>query len=263
MKHVLLLFLGLLTLTSCASFGRKLKAFVGGEDTTAITSAERASARFSNTPNLPVDQKRRLYRRMTKDSFEQQGMLEEGSGSLWVMEGQGSYLFSQNIIRVVGDLVNVQLEGGPRSQLTAKVDVIKKLLEKTRKDTKRELASAAEAAQKAQEQQKDQNAKPEGAQIQTIATSDPNRRDRDDDKDDEVDPGSFDVGLIPARIIEKSNDGSYRIKGSQQFMIGRKEYKVIVTGMVRSGDIDSDTIQASKVLDPRFDIVSMKKEATR
>ena len=67
------------------------------------------------------------------------------------------------------------------------------------------------------------------------------------------------MSVVPARIVEKLLDGSYRIKGSQPFMIGRREYKVIVTGMVRSSDIDSDVIQASKILDPRFDIVSTKR----
>jgi flagellar L-ring protein FlgH len=256
MKLRLILFICLFSLSSCASLGRKLKSFMAGGDDPAVAQTDRSMTKFSNNPNLPVNQKSRLYKRVTRDSFEKDGMLQEESGSLWVMEGQGSYLFSQNTVRIVGDLVNVELEGGPRTQLASKVDVIKRLIEKTKRDQKREIA-AKEAAMKAQSQTQDKNgAKVEPIQAQNIVVNDPNRA------DEEKEGGSdgFDVGVVPARIIEKSSDGSYRIKGSQQFMIGSREYKVIVTGMVRSSDIDSDVIQASKVLDPRFDIVSTKKE---
>ncbi|MEQ1875050.1 MAG: flagellar basal body L-ring protein FlgH [Bdellovibrionia bacterium] len=239
----------------CGSFGKKLKAFMAGDDAPVVQN--QGAARFSTTAAVPVDQKRRLYKRTTRESFEREGMLEDNSGSLWVMEGQGSYLFSNNIIRVVGDLVNVELDGGPRSQLTAKVDVIKKLIEKSRRDTRREIAmaAAAAAALAGKADVKTESVSPNG---QPTLPGDKDGKD-DDNKDDPNAPG-FDVSLVPARIVEKSQDGSYRIKGSQQFMIGQKEYKVIVTGMVRSSDISDDTIQASRVLDPRFDIVSTKKE---
>jgi len=248
-----------LTLTGCGSLGKKLKAFMAGEDA-PVAQQNTGAARFSTTPAVPVDQKRRLYKRVTRDSFERDGMLEADSGSLWVMEGQGSYLFSNNIIRVVGDLVNVELDGGPRSQLTAKVDVIKKLIEKSRRDARREIAMARAAADAALAATNEKKTDVKTASLSPGGQPDATGGgDKDDDKEDPNALG-FDVSLVPARIVEKSQDGSYRIKGSQQFMIGQKEYKVIVTGMVRSSDISDDTIQASKVLDPRFDIVSTKKE---
>lgn len=255
MRNFILLCSAVFFLTGCGSFGKKLKAFMAGDDA-PVAQANSGLTRFSTTPAVPVDQKRRLYKRTTRESFERDGMLEQDSGSLWVMEGQGSYLFSNNIIRVVGDLVNVELDGGPRSQLTAKVDVIKKLIEKSRRDARREIAAVAAAAQVAAGAAKTGEIKTEslspGGQPNVGADG------KDDDKDDQNQ--AFEVAIVPSRIIEKSADGSYRIKGSQQFMIGQKEYKVIVTGMVRSSDISDDTIQSSKVLDPRFDIVSTKKE---
>jgi flagellar L-ring protein FlgH len=246
--------------TACGTFGKKLKAFMAGEDAPTQNIEQRAGTRFSNTPNLPVEQKNRLYKRVTRQSFEQDGLLQENAGSLWVMEGQASYLFSQNIIRVVGDLVNVELDGGPRNQLNAKVEVIQKLLERTKRENLRREIAAAQAAQTAS-----QNAQAEKKPEVKTADINPNNPGtneplkQDGDKDDDGDSGNFDVSIVPARIVEKSSDGSYRIKGSQAFMIGRKEYKVIVTGMIRSSDINDDMIQASRVLDPRFDIVSTKK----
>jgi flagellar L-ring protein precursor FlgH len=45
----------------------------------------------------------------------------------------------------------------------------------------------------------------------------------------------------------------------QPFMIGKREYKVIVTGVVRPEDFDDAGIEAGKLLDPQFDIVSSRK----
>lgn len=246
-----------LSLMACGSMGKKLKAFMAGDD--SPSPAERSPAtRFSNTPNLPVAQKNRLYKRTTRESFEREGMLDQNSGSLWVMEGQGSYLFSQNIIRVVGDLVNVELDGGPRNQLSAKVDVIQKLIERTRRENARRELAAAAAQQTATQEKKPGDIKT--AEVNPVNNTNPNEPKPDGEKEENDGDSGFDVSIVPARIVEKSADGSYRIKGVQPFMIGRKEYKVIVTGMVRSSDINDDTIQASRVLDPRFDIVSTKKE---
>ena len=54
-------------------------------------------------------------------------------------------------------------------------------------------------------------------------------------------------------------DGSYRVKGTQAFMIGKREYKVIVTGIVRPDDFNEDNTSAAKLLDAQFDVVSTKK----
>jgi flagellar L-ring protein precursor FlgH len=45
-------------------------------------------------------------------------------------------------------------------------------------------------------------------------------------------------------------------------MIGKREYKVIVTGIVRQEDFDDSGIDASKLLDPQFDIVSSRRGAS-
>jgi flagellar L-ring protein precursor FlgH len=253
------LILGVLFNVGCAGFGKKMKAFLGGEEPKAVTQ-ESAAPKYSNTQTVVGETPHRNYRRVTRDSFEKEGMLDESSGSLWVMEGQGSYLFSSNMVRLVGDMVNIEMEGGPRAQLAAKVDVIRKLVEKNRKDQRRELAAieAAKAAA-AKPEKKEGEAKPEGAQTQAAANTTPDASKDKDDKD-EKDEVPFDVAMVPSRIVEKMPDGSYKVKGAQQFMIGKKEYKVIATGVVRPSEIKDDTIAASKILDARFDIVSSKKE---
>ena len=69
----------------------------------------------------------------------------------------------------------------------------------------------------------------------------------------------FPVKSVPTRIVERLVDGNYRVKGSQPFMIGKREYKVIVTGIVRAGDFSDGGISAGKLIDSKFDIVSQRR----
>ena len=75
----------------------------------------------------------------------------------------------------------------------------------------------------------------------------------------DVKDANFDVKNIPTRIVERLVDGNYRVKGSQGFMIGKREYRVIATGVVRADEFTESGVPASKLLEPRFDIVSAPK----
>src|SRR5262245_46948113 len=91
--------------TGCASFGKKIKAFLNGTNpnASAQTATKPANGtKFSNTGDI-APKVRRQYRRTTKESLAEESNLDAKAGSLWVMEGQGAYLFSQNIVRMVGD----------------------------------------------------------------------------------------------------------------------------------------------------------------
>ena len=135
---------------SCAIFGQKLKAFLCGsssseEDETA-QKAKFNGQTFSQNPNYVKGPKRK-YKRMTKATLEDQSQLSDRSGSLWVMEGQGAYLFSQNIVRMIGDPLAVRIEGEPKEQLESKAKVISDLLdliESRRQAATRRLAEAKE-----------------------------------------------------------------------------------------------------------------------
>jgi flagellar L-ring protein precursor FlgH len=190
------------------------------------------------------------YRRMNRQRFEEEADVKADAGSLWVMEGQGAYLFSQNQMRMVGDLLNVKIEGAPRSQLQTKTKVISSLLARLEAPQQRGLASTgaapapgAPAAAPA--------ADPAAAGKADEAAAKPGDAPKND--------GPFNVTVVPTRIIEQLKDGSYRVRGMQPFMIGKREYKVIVTGVVRPEDFDDAGIEAAKLLDPQFDIVSSRK----
>ncbi len=250
---------------SCASFNKKMKALFNG-DSDQSKGSKATRVKFSDSPNMSPNASEKQYRRVNKEIFEKEGMLDESSGSLWVMEGQGSYLFSQNLMRIPGDVVNISLDGVPRSSLEKKVDIIKTLLEKSRRQTR--FVAAAEpppnaapapgAAPAAAAPPADGQAAQPGAPApptNAVAAAE------DKAEMDEEKKSTFDVSNVPSRIVEKTPDGSYRIKGSQSFMIGRREYRVIATGVVRPADIKNDAIEASRLVDSKFDVVSIRKEA--
>lgn len=244
-----------LTNVGCSSFGKKLKAFLGGRPSDEQQVASKSnSMKFSDNQNVYTGP-RRQYKRTTKQSLQEEAALDAQSGSLWVMEGQGAYLFSQNIMRMIGDPIGVQVEGEPKEQLQSKVDVIKKLWARYED---RQAKLRAPAAEEGKDKAKDGKETKDGKDAKDDKA-------KSADKSDALaggpsDKSDFSVKTIPARIVERTIDGNYRVKGSQPFMIGSREYKVIVTGVVRSEDFNDEGISASKLIDPKFDVVSARRK---
>ncbi|MBX3021060.1 MAG: flagellar basal body L-ring protein FlgH [Bdellovibrionales bacterium] len=239
-----------LTQAGCASFNRKLKAWLGGGSSVEAPKQQASLTKFSDSPDFSP-RVRRQYKRTTKESLADQSALDSRSGSLWVMEGQGAYLFSQNIVRLVGDPLAVTLEGDPRDQLTSKVSVIKKLL--ARIDEKNRLRQRDPAGADGEGDDKDDKGKGKKKDDKAAQQA------ANQEKAAET-PAELAVKTVPTRIVERTIDGNYRVKGSQPFMIGNREYKIIVTGIVRAEEFNDEGIPATKLLDPKFDIVSARQK---
>lgn len=244
-----LLILVLFSQVGCASFNRKLKAFLGGEGgmDKAAPAARSNETKYSENPDMPPST-RRQYKRTTKESLANESALDQKAGSLWVMEGQGAYLFAQNTMRLVGDPIGVAIDGEPKEQLQAKADVLKDLLKK--------IEDRQAARQRALASQNGDGAAPAAPVPGADEKTKDSKKTADNQKSDQK--NDFNVKLVPTRITERTVEGNYRVKGSQPFMIGGREFKVIVTGVVRAEDFSDEGIQASKLLDPKFDIVSVK-----
>lgn len=240
MKLVIVLICSL-QLTACANFGRKVKAMINGTSTAPVTKPSPPS--YSGSENRNYQGVPRKYKRMTQAKLETENKVNDEAGSLWVDEGQGSYLFAQNNQRLVGDIVNVKIDGTAKRQLDTKVGVINQLIEKRR------LRALALAQAKVKR-------KP-GSTQQGTATPSPAAPSGAAAKDDPK--SGFGVKEVPSRIVETFPDGSYRIRGSKDFMIDRTEYKVIVTGIVKPKDIADSKVESDKVLDGKFDIVSLRR----
>lgn len=257
MRYALVIVFSVPLLSGCGSMGKRLKAFLGGkpmEQAAAQQPVARkpAGMRFSETPNHLAGP-RRQYKRVTKKTLEDEAFLNSGTGSLWVMEGQGAYLFSQNVVRMIGDPVPVRIEGDSKDQLQTKANVIRKLLDQLDARAKAQAlarqrrpagAQAPDAAQKADEEKdKKEQAKPANTAQKNSAP-----------------PENFNVNNVTTRVVERTVDGNYRVKGSQPFMIGNREYKVNVTGIVRAEDFNEDGISSKDLLDPNFDIVGVRRD---
>jgi flagellar L-ring protein precursor FlgH len=246
MIKLIVLLTTLVSLSGCASINAQLKAWFGKKETTqmALDDDGAQRAKFSDQENYEAGSPRR-YKRMNKDQFEQDANVGAQAGSLWVMEGQGGYLFAQNNNRLIGDILNISIDGAPKQQLQTKTRVITKLLEKLDQQQEpaapamRGLSSVTPGAP---------GAPAADAAAPAVADAKP-----------EAKEPKFEVTNVPARVVETMKDGSYRVRGAQTMMIGKREYKVIVTGIVRPGDFNEDGTLASKMLDGQFDIVSSKK----
>jgi flagellar L-ring protein precursor FlgH len=219
---------------------KKLKSWFGGSDDKKVTSNGPQPTSFSNQPNVATG-KDRKYHRVTKDNFAEDQGLEEENGSLWRKEGQGSYLFSQNNLRMMGDIINVDVEGKAADNLSAKLSIIKQNLArvenpKNAKPKTDRTPAAADAG----------GAAPAAAPETTAANET-----KDADK-------KFDS--VPCRITERNPDGSYRVKGQSPVYVGRHEYRLIVTGLVRPEDVSSDLVASSKLIEGKFDLVASNKD---
>lgn len=245
-----LLIFTVLTQTGCASFNRKLKGWLGGKSSTPEQTKQVSTlTKFSESPDVSP-RVRRQYKRTTKESLSEESALDSKSGSLWVMEGQGAYLFSQNIVRLVGDPLAVQLEGDPKDQLNSKVTVIKKLLAKIEERQKARMRNPASEKGEDDEDSSGDKKKDKKEKAKETAQT----------KEQPEVPSDMNIKNVPTRIVERTLEGNYRVKGSQPFMIGSREYKVIVTGIVRAEDFNEEGIPSSKLLDPKFDIVSARRK---
>lgn len=239
----------------CSSLGKSVKSLVSGKDPEPARKV--TTPRFSETENLRVAQEPRQYKRMNRARFEEEADVSAGAGSLWVMEGQGAYLFSQNQMRMVGDLLNVKIEGGAKQQLQTKVRVITRLLDRL-ENPMRGLASSS--APQAAGNQNSPTA--QGQKENPAAGKDGEKEEKSGESVQAKSDSPFAVQTVPTRIVEQLKDGSYRVRGVQPFMIGKREYKVIVTGVVRPEDFDDSGIDSSKLLDSQMDIVSSRKGAS-
>lgn len=204
----------------------------------APNSSEVGVTRFSSSVKRPqVEQ--RDYVRMTRERLERESDLGASAGSMWAMEGQGAYLFAQNKARKEGDLVNIKLEGSQLKQVETKISVIKKLLEQLDQENKKIRESEKQRlSNKANNSERTPSAalevKPEDEKIE--------------------------VETIPARISERLPDGSYRIAGHQAIMLGQRQFKVLVTGLLRPEDFSDDGTSSTKLIEGDVDVLSMRKK---
>lgn len=233
----------LLVLSGCATAGQFWSKLTGNQEEVVVTvDSDGKSVRYSENPQMSVPTNRQ-YKRMTRSRMEEESELGSQAGSMWVMEGQGAYLFAQNKVRREGDALNVKLDGPSLKQVETKVTVIKKLLKQLEDQQQGELDNSLAAAPAAESR----------TPAATAAAGKP-----DEKKEDKEDLAN--IESIATKIVERLPDGNYRVRGAQPFMIGKREYKVIAAGLVRPEDFNDEGISSTKLIDPQFDVVSIRRK---
>ena len=247
-------------------------------------------AKYSTDPNY-APAADRDYRKMTRQKMEDESALNAGAGSLWIMEGQTSYLFAQNKLRRSGDPTKIKVEGSALKQIETKVATIQDLLNELEEQKKQAEADLLkqETDKKKSEETKLRLAEIEKEKVKIIegnlagddAKADAILKMAEDNvnkrmpasepvlakkietlpaaakKEEKID--LKDVEFIPSRIVEKMADGMYRISGQQTLTIKKRPYKVIATGMIRPEDFDDQGVSSSKIFDPQYDVIHIKK----
>lgn len=245
--------------------------------------SEEPLTRYSDLNNMapPSD---RQYKRMTRQRMEEESALNSSAGSLWKMEGQTSYLFAENKHRREGDPTTIKLEGSALKMIENKAFVINDLLgqlEEQKKQAEEDEAKAneqklrlaqLEAEKKLREERiakgeivvdpLDEEQMAMDAQTAEAAARKPASvaaNANKNVKEDKID--LKEIELIPAKIVEKMQDDTYRIRGQQYLTIKKKPYKVIATALIRAEDFNDGGVSSNKLLEAQYDLVHVKRTA--
>lgn len=245
-RGILLLFL-VLVLSGCATF----RDWFGDDVANAVPfMAEEPPLKYSETPQAGAPEDRE-YRRMTRAKMEEESDLGSQAGSLWVMEGQTSYLFAQNKTRREGDVLSLKLEGSGLKQIETKANNVRALLKEIEEERKRrENPEAATPAPALSSNDKDGSKMPP-----TAAAAAPRAPAAEKPKEEKIDLSE--TQNIQAKITERLSDGSYRVKGQQGVMIDKQEYRVILSGILKPEDVNDQGVSSSKLIDAQYDLVSL------
>ena len=298
MKKILGLLFSIVLIQSCASMDAQTEQLE--KELTPVPVAEAAPAPAATTPaveeadeepltrysdlNNMAPPSDRQYKRMTRQRMEEESSLNSSAGSLWKMEGQTSYLFAENKHRREGDPTTIKLEGSALKMIENKAYVINDLLgqleeqkkqaeEQDAKDAEQKLRLAQLEAEKKlhaeriakgeivvdplDEEQMAMDAQAAEAAARKPASVAANAN--KNAKEDKID--LKEVEMIPAKIVEKMQDDTYRIRGQQYLTIKKKPYKVIATALIRAEDFNDGGVSSNKLLEAQYDLVHVKRTA--
>ena len=188
LRAIFFSFLILSLTTGCASFGKSMKEFLGGN--TKKTRIKKTSKKVVGKVNH-----KKNYQRTDHKTLQEKSLLGADSGSLWIERGQGSYLFTQNTNRLIGDLVNVEIDGQAKKQIETKVGVIQNLIDRIKKQQEERKLAALKRKSGTTKGGK----KAEAAPAPAAAPAKKKQK--------------FEVKIVPSRITDILKDGSYMVQG--------------------------------------------------
>ena len=235
----------------------KLKDFLGGGDNARRRSSSRVPptvTKYSDNPDMGP-RVRRQYKRTTKESLADESGLDQKAGSLWVMEGQGAYLFAQNPMRLVGDPIGVDDRRRTQGAAARQNRRDQRFARQDRGTTKGTATGSGGG------KQRQASGRTQGPTDKEKDEGKRRRKGKEDGRQQSRTKATrFNVKIVPTRIVERTIEGNYRVKGSQPFMIGSARVQGHRHGRrARRGFQRRGNRRRANLLDPKFDIVSIKR----
>jgi len=173
------------------------------------------------------------------------------TGSLWNTSGQKTSFFTTNLEKNVGDLLRVKLEPLTKRQLVEEYEnlylktstkenrakyleyLVKDKEEFSKEDVKKLMFKSATFSDKILEKKKT----PKSARRRILATDE-----------------------ITAKVVEITENGSYRIQGVERITVNKRPFRLILGGLIRPSDIDpDDSIASSKLVNTRIKFLRSKR----
>lgn len=217
----------------------------------------------------------RNYKRMTREKFEEDSELQAGAGSLWLMDGQTSYLFAQNKKRREGDATTLLVQGMALKDVEMKAMAVKDLLielENQKKEAELKKKKEEESQKRLAEIDKEKKvilAKGEADNEDAAQVLAEQRIDArkpasvavaEAPKDPELDKINLkEIEQVPMKITERLTDNQYRVSGQQFITIRKRMYKLVVAGIIRGEDFSDQSVTSDKMFDQKFELVHLKK----
>lgn len=200
------------------------------------TAFDDRAAAVAGTP-IDYSGERAKSGRVTKKDFYSESARNENS--LWSEDGQNNYLFSQNKLKVPGDLLTVFIEDELRRDMVGEV---KLLLPPEYRNEDIEVPGLT----------KDKAAGPAGpgaAPAAPAAQAGANGQNGQAQK--ELDPSD----MMTAEVLERFPNGNLRIRGIKRIPFRTQTRNLEVLAIVKSSDIDEkDVVKSSRFFEHRVEM---------
>lgn len=175
--------------------------------------------------------------RVTKNNFYNDSAKNENS--LWSEEGQNNYLFSQNKLKVPGDLVTIFIEEDLRRDM---VNEVKQVLPPEYRSEDIEVPGLTK--------EKAQGAAGAGTSVAPpTAVTGPNGQPGQEQKP--LDP----TDMMTAEVLERFPNGNLRIRGVKRIPFKTQTRNLEVLAIVKGADVDEkDVVKSSRFFEHRVEM---------
>lgn len=199
---------------------------------------------YSQYQNLEP-QVRRVYetqpQRVKKEDFNPDNF---NDGSLWREKGQVNYLFTENRVRNVGDILTIKVEKDMREDIVEQLreHALTKAYKRRLEFRKKRLERRKRALAKASGSKNKDLAEKSKQALETTKEGEAKEAEKAKKESEKLDRES-DIVLV--EVVDRFANGSYRVKGVKEVLFRGKKRALEVSGLVQDKDITNDSVVKS------------------